>query len=218
MTAAGVDPVALANPAYVPAGSVLEDIDLFDAAFFGFSPREAESLDPQQRIFLEAAWHALENAGYNPESYPGLIGVYAGCAMSSYLDHLQSNPAFMALLGYLQVYIGNEKDYLATRVSYKLNLRGPSFNVQTACSTSLLAVTVAADALLNHQCDMALAGGVCIRVPDKAGYYYEPGGIYSPDGHCRVFDQRAQGVVFGNGVGVVVLKRLKDALGRRGRD
>ena len=209
---AGVDPSVLADLTFVPAGSVLEDIDLFDAAFFGFSPREAESLDPQQRIFLEVAWHALENAGYNPETYPGLIGVYAGCAMSSYMDRLQSNPAFMALLGYLQVYIGNEKDYLATRVSYKLNLRGPSFNVQTACSTSLLAVAVAADALVSHQCDMALAGGICIRVPSKAGYYYEPGGIYSPDGHTRVFDERAQGVVFGNGAGVVVLKRLKDAL------
>jgi acyl transferase domain-containing protein len=212
LAASGVDPMVLANPAYVPAGSVLEDIDLFDASFFGYSPREAESLDPQQRIFLETAWHALENAGYNPETYPGLIGIYAGCAMSSYMDNLQSNQAFMALLGYLQVYIGNEKDYLATRVSYKLNLRGPSFNVQTACSTSLLAVTVAADALVNHQCDMALAGGICIRVPSKAGYYHEPGGIYSPDGHCRVFDERAQGVVFGNGTGVVVLKRFKDAV------
>jgi acyl transferase domain-containing protein/acyl carrier protein len=213
--AAGVDQSELANPAYVPAGAVIDDIDLFDASFFGFSPREAESLDPQQRIFLETAWHALEDAGYNPETYPGLIGVYAGCAMSSYLDHLESNPAFMALLGYLQVYIGNEKDYLATRVSYKLNLRGPSFNVQTACSTSLLAVAVAADALLSYQCDMALAGGICVRVPQKTGYYYEPGGIVSPDGHCHVFDERAQGVVFGNGVGIVVLKRLEDALADR---
>jgi len=208
----GIDASVLENPAYVPAGSVLSDIELFDAAFFGFSPREAESLDPQQRIFLETSWHALEDAGYEPESYPGPIGVYAGCAISSYLDHLHSNPEFLALLGYLQVYIGNEKDYLATRVSYKLNLRGPSFNVQTACSTSLLAVAVASDALVSRQCDMALAGGVCVRVPQKAGYYFEPGGIFSPDGHCRVFDERAQGVVFGNGVGVVVLKRLADAL------
>ena len=127
LEASGIDPAVLANPAYVPAGSIIEDIDLFDASFFGFSPREAESLDPQQRIFLETAWHALEDAGYNPEAYPGSIGVFAGCAMSSYLDYVQSNPVFMALLGYLQVYIGNEKDYLATRVSYKLNLRGPSF-------------------------------------------------------------------------------------------
>ena len=212
LEASGIDPAVLANPAYVPAGSIIEDIDLFDASFFGFSPREAESLDPQQRIFLETAWHALEDAGYNPEAYPGSIGVFAGCAMSSYLDYVQSNPVFMALLGYLQVYIGNEKDYLATRVSYKLNLRGPSFNVQTACSTSLLAVAVAADALVSHQCDMALAGGVCVRVPQVSGYYFEAGGIFSPDGHCRVFDDRGQGVVFGNGVGVVVLKRLEDAI------
>jgi acyl transferase domain-containing protein/acyl carrier protein len=208
----GTDPSVLQHPNFVPAGSVIENIDLFDAAFFGFSPREAESLDPQHRIFLECAWHALEDAGYDPETYPGLIGVYAGCAMSSYLNYLQSNPAFMALLGYLQVYIGNDKDYLTTHVSYKLNLRGPSFGVQTACSTSLLAVAVACDGLLNRQCDIALAGGVCIRVPQKTGYYFEPGGIYSPDGHCRVFDERAQGVVFGNGVGVVILRRLSDAV------
>ena len=212
LIASGVDPAALENPSFVPAGSVIEDIELFDAPFFGFSPREAESLDPQQRIFLETAWHALEDAGYDPETYPGLIGVYAGSAMSSYLDYLQSNPAFMSLLGYLQVYIGNDKDYLTTRTSYKLNLRGPSFSVQTACSTSLLAVAVASEELLRHQCDMALAGGVCVRVPQKTGYYFEPGGIFSPDGHCRVFDERAQGVVFGSGVGVVVLKRLVDAI------
>jgi acyl transferase domain-containing protein/acyl carrier protein len=212
LTASGVDSAALENPNFVPAGSVIEDIELFDAPFFGFSPREAESLDPQQRIFLETAWHALEDAGYDPETYPGLIGVYAGSAMSSYLDHLQSNPAFMSLLGYLQVYIGNDKDYLTTRTSYKLNLKGPSFSVQTACSTSLLAVALASEELLRHQCDMALAGGVCVRVPQKTGYYFEPGGIFSPDGHCRVFDERAQGVVFGSGVGVVVLKRLADAI------
>jgi acyl transferase domain-containing protein/acyl carrier protein len=212
LAASGIDSSVAADPAYVSAGSIIEDIDLFDASFFGFSPREAESLDPQQRIFLETAWHALEDAGYNPETYPGSIGVYAGCAMSSYMDYLQRNPGFMALLGYLQVYIGNEKDYLATRVSYKLNLRGPSFNVQTACSTSLLAVAVAADALVSRQCDMALAGGICVRVPQISGYFYERGGIFSPDGHCRVFDVRGQGVVFGNGVGVVVLKRLEDAI------
>jgi acyl transferase domain-containing protein/acyl carrier protein len=212
LAASGVDPSSLENANFVPAGSVIEDTELFDAPFFGFSPREAESLDPQQRIFLECAWHALEDAGYDPETYPGLIGVYGGCAMSTYLYHLQSNPAFMALLGYLQVYIGNDKDYLTTHTSYKLNLKGPSFSVQTACSTSLLAVAVACDGLLSHQCDMALAGGVCVRVPQKTGYYFEPGGIFSPDGHCRVFDERAEGVVFGNGVGIVVLKRLADAL------
>ena len=212
LEASGVDPSAFDEPAYVPAGSILEDVDLFDAAFFGFSPREAESLDPQHRLFLETAWHALEDAGYDPETFPGSVGVYGGCAMSAYLDYLQSNPEFMALLGYLQVHIGNDKDYLTTRVSYKLNLKGPSFSVQTACSTSLLAVAVAGDHLLSHQCDMALAGGVCVRVPQKTGYYFEPGGIFSPDGHCRVFGENSAGVVFGNGVGVVVLRRLADAL------
>lgn len=212
LEASGVPQSSFDNPDFVPVGSVIEDVDLFDAGFFGFSPREAESVDPQQRIFLETAWHAMEDAGYDPRSFSGLIGVYGGCAMSTYLYHLQGNPAFMALLGYLQVYIGNDKDYLTTHVSYKLDLKGPSFSVQTACSTSLLAVAVAADQLLSHQCDMALAGGVCVRVPQETGYYFEPGGIFSPDGHCRVFDERAAGVVFGNGVGIVVLKRLSDAL------
>ncbi|BCY09671.1 SDR family NAD(P)-dependent oxidoreductase [Actinoplanes sp. L3-i22] len=212
LAAAGTDPAVLRNPDFVAAGSVLTGIDLFDADFFGYSPREAESLDPQQRLFLETCWHALENAGYDSETYPGLVGVYAGCAMSTYLYLLQSNPEFMALLGYLQVHIGNDKDYLTTHVSYKLDLRGPSFNIQTACSTSLLAVAVAADHLVTGQCDMALAGGVCVRIPQEAGYYFEPGGIYSPDGHCRVFDERAEGVVFGSGVGAVVLKRLDDAV------
>jgi acyl transferase domain-containing protein/acyl carrier protein len=212
LAAANVDPAVLTDPQFVPAGSVIEDVELFDAPFFGFSPREAESLDPQQRIFLETAWHALEDAAYDPESFGRSIGVYAGCAMSTYLNYLQSDPAFMALLGYLQVYIGNDKDYLATRVSYKLNLRGPSFSIQTACSTSLVAVAVACSDLTDHKCDMALAGGVSVRVPQKTGYYFEQGGIFSPDGHCRVFDEHAQGVVFGNGVGIVVLKRLDDAL------
>jgi acyl transferase domain-containing protein/acyl carrier protein len=216
LEASGIDISVFNNPNFVPVGSVIEDIDLFDASFFRYSPREAESLDPQQRIFMETAWHALEDAGCDPQTYRGLIGVYGGCAMSTYLDYLRSNPAFVSLLGYLQVYIGNEKDYLTTHTSYKLDLRGPSFSIQTACSTSLLAVAVASDALLSRQCDIALAGGVCVRVPQITGYYYEPGGIYSPDGHCRVFDERAQGVVFGNGVGVVVLKRLADAV--RDRD
>jgi acyl transferase domain-containing protein/acyl carrier protein len=212
LEASGVDPSSFDDPAFVPAGSVLEDVELFDAAFFGFSPREAESLDPQHRLFLETAWHALEDAGHDPATFPGLVGVYGGCAMSSYLDQLQANPELMSLLGYLQVHIGNDKDYLTTRVSHKLDLKGPSFSIQTACSTSLLAVAVAGDHLLNGQCDMALAGGVCVRVPQKEGYYFEPGGIFSPDGHCRVFDQNAEGVVFGNGVGVVVLRRLSDAV------
>jgi acyl transferase domain-containing protein len=212
LEAAGVDPSALSNPYFVPAGSVLDGPEMFDANFFGYSPREAQSLDPQQRLFMETSWLALEDAGYDPGTFPGLIGVYGGCAMSTYLHRLEANPEFMALLGYLQVYIGNDKDYLTTHVSHRLDLRGPSFSVQTACSTSLLAVAIAADQLTSGQCDMALAGGVCVRSPQETGYYFEPGGIFSPDGHCRVFDEKAAGVVFGNGVGVVVLKRLADAL------
>jgi acyl transferase domain-containing protein len=166
-------------------------------------------------LFLECSWQALEDAGYDPHSYTGAIGVYAGCAMSSYLYRLYRNPAFMALVGHLQVLIGNDKDYLTTHVSYKLNLKGPSVSVQTTCSTSLVAIAMACRSLQSGESDMALAGGVCIRVPQKAGYHYEPGGIYSPDGHCRVFDADAGGVVFGSGVGVVLLKPLGDALADR---
>ena len=212
LAASGIDPAVLANPHFVPAGSLTEGAELFDASFFGINPREAESMDPQQRVFLECAWHALENAGYHPERYRGSIGVYAGCAMSTYFHQLLRNPGFLHLVGHLQALIGNDKDYLSTHVSYKLNLRGPSISIQSTCATSLVAVCVACEGIRSGSCDMALAGGVCIRAPQITGYYYEPGGIYSPDGRCRVFDSDAQGVVFGNGVGVVVLKRLVDAL------
>lgn len=215
LAADGLDPSALSHPNFVNAGSILKDIDMFDAGFFGFTPREAESLDPQKRLFLECAWQALEEAGYDPSRYDGAIGAYAGCAMSSYLYQLERNQELIDLLGVIQILIGNDKDYLTTLVSYKLDLKGPSMGIQTTCSTSLVSVCVACQALLNDECDMALAGGVCVRVPQKTGYYYEPGGIYSPDGHCRVFDSKAGGVVFGNGVGVVVLKRLADALADR---
>src|SRR5262249_10255446 len=215
LIASGTEAHELDNPYYVKAGSSIDDIEMFDAAFFGINPREAESMDPQQRLFLECAWEALEDAGYDPETYRGSIGVYAGCAMSSYLYQIYRNPDFMGLVGYLQILIGNDKDYLSTHASYKLNLKGPSINIQTTCSTSLVAVSIACKNLQNRECDMALAGGVCIRVPQKAGYLYEPGGIYSPDGHCRVFDAKAEGVVFGNGVGVVLLKRLADAIADR---
>jgi len=212
LISSGVNPDALKDPNYVPAGSVLEGIDLFDASFFGINPREAESMDPQQRLFLECAWHALEDAAYDPERYEGSIGVYAGCAMSTYFSQLQRNPQFVSLVGFLQTLLGNDKDYLTTHVSYKLNLRGPSVSVQSTCSTSLVAVCMACQSLLSRDCDMALAGGVCVRAPQKTGYYYEPGGIFSSDGHCRVFDAKAQGVIFGNGVGIVVLKRLEEAI------
>lgn len=213
LLAAGVDANLLGNPAYVKARAVIEEAEYFDAAFFGYSPREAEVLDPQQRIFLECAWEALENAGYDAERYEGGIGVYAGTSMNSYLyNNLATNPAVLDAVGGYQLMLANDKDFIATRVSYKLNLRGPSVNVQTACSTSLVAVQMACQSLLNYQCDIALAGGVSVGTPRQAGYIYQPGMILSPDGHCRTFDARGQGIVAGEGVGIVVLKRLSDAL------
>ncbi len=210
---AGVNSALLKNTHYVKAGGVLEDVELFDASFFGFFPMEAEITDPQHRIFLECAWEALENAGYDPESYEGLIGVYAGVSMNTYLlFNLLPNRGVMESVHSDQLTIGNGRDYLPTRVSYKLNLKGPSVNVQTACSTSLVAVHLACQGLLSYECDMALVGGVSISLPQKRGYLYQEGGIASPDGHCRAFDAKAQGTIGGNGVGIVVLKRLADAL------
>jgi phthiocerol/phenolphthiocerol synthesis type-I polyketide synthase E len=209
---AGIESSLLKNKKYVKAGSILEDIDKFDASFFGFTPREAEILDPQQRLFLENCWEALELAGYTSEKYHGRIGVYAGVFTSSYLLNIYSHPNLVESVGEMSVRHGNEKDYLATRVSYKLNLKGPSVNVQTSCSTALVAVHVAIQSLLGGECDMALAGGASIIVPQKAGYLYLEGGILTPDGHCRPFDAKAKGTIFGSGVGVVVLKRLDDAL------
>src|SRR5579885_2479769 len=213
LLAAGIDPQLLAQPNYVKAGTVLEDIDRFDASFFRFSPREAEVLDPQHRIFLECAYEALERAGYDCETYEKLIGVFAGSAFSTYLlNNIFANPEVMELIGTIQASIGNDRDSLASTASYKLNLRGPSFAVQTFCSTSLLAVHLACQSLLNYECDMALAGGVAIQLPQVSGYLYEEGGIVSPDGECRTFDARGQGSVMGNGAGVVVLKRLAEAI------
>jgi acyl transferase domain-containing protein/acyl carrier protein len=212
---AGVDPAVLDEPSFVNAGAVLEDIDQFDASFFGFSPRDAEVMDPQHRIFLEAAYHGLEDAGYDPERYRGLIGVFAGASLSSYLFDLYSDPGLIAQLDDFQLAVGNDKDHLATQVSYKLNLRGPSMAIQTACSTSMVAVCMACQSLLSYQCDIALAGGVSADASTRKGYYYQPGGILSPDGHCRVFDASSAGTVVGNGVGVVVLKRLSEAIADR---
>jgi len=213
LRASGVDSAVLSDPNYVKAGAVLEDVELFDASFFGFSPRGAEILDPQHRVFLECAWEALESAGYDSETYEGLIGVYAGVGMNTYLlNNLYPNRSLVESVGNYQIMISNDKDYVPTRVSYLLNLKGPSVNVQSACSTSLVAVHVACQSLLNGECDMALAGGTTIYCPQKAGYLYREGMIRSPDGHCRAFDARAQGMVAGSGVGIVVLKRLADAL------
>jgi len=212
---AGVNRTLLDNPNYVRAAAVLQDIDLFDAAFFGFTPREAEITDPQQRLFLECAWEALESSGYTSESYGGRIGVYAGVSAGSYFMNLLSRRNFTEAVERFQLAIGNDKDYLCTRTSYKLNLRGPSVTVQSACSTSLVAVHLACQSLLYGECDMALAGGATITTLQPQGYLYEEGMIISPDGHCRAFDARAQGTIFGDGVGIVVLKRLEDALADR---
>ena len=213
LLSAGVPAAALARPDYVKARGMLDGIDLFDARFFDFSPREAEIMDPQQRLFLECAWHALESAGYDPARFPGAIGVYAGVSANTYfLRNVLANPEVLEGAGANQAMLGGDKDFLATRVSYKLNLKGPSFTVQTACSTSLVAVHLACRALLGRECDMALAGGVSVAVPQIAGYQYREGGISSSDGHCRAFDARAQGTVSGSGLGVVVLKPLGDAL------
>ncbi|MCU0286015.1 MAG: amino acid adenylation domain-containing protein [Acidobacteria bacterium] len=196
----------------IPAGGVMGDSDLFDADFFGYHPREAELMDPQQRVFLQYAWMALEDAGYVGETYPGSIGVYAGVGWNTYLlNNVLKNPGIIKNQGEFQTMIGNDKDFLATRVSYKLNLKGPSVTIQTACSTSLTAVHLARQALINHDCDMALSGGVAVKIPEKTGYFYTEGGHLSPDGHCRAFDAAAKGTVFGNGAGIVVLKRLTEA-------
>jgi len=213
LRAAGVDDARLASSDYVKARAVLDNVELFDAKFFGYTPREAEIIDPQQRLFLECAWEALETAGYDSETYQGKIGVFAGTNASSYLLHnLLGNLDVMSLMGGYQLVIGNDKDHLSTRVSYKLNLKGPSVSIQTACSTSLVAVHLACQSLLNYQSDMALAGGVTVALPQTTGYVYHEGGIASPDGHCRPFDAGARGTVGGSGVGIVVLKRLEDAI------
>lgn len=213
LRAEGATEGMLSDPTFVKAGAVMDDIELFDANFFGYSPREAEILDPQHRHFLECAWEALENAGYDAERFNGLIGVFAGVSFNSYLlANIGSNPALIETMGTFQIGINSDKDYLATRVSYELNLKGPSMNIQTACSTSLVSIHVACQSLLNGESDMALAGGVSISILRKMGYFYREGGISSPDGHCRAFDAKGQGIVGGNGVGILVLRRLSEAL------
>jgi acyl transferase domain-containing protein/non-ribosomal peptide synthetase component F/glutamate-1-semialdehyde aminotransferase/thioesterase domain-containing protein/acyl carrier protein len=221
LSASGLDPAALARQGhYVPARGVLDHADCFDAAFFGIRPKEAEVMDPQQRVFLEACWSALERAGYAPGRTgsagahdDSTIGVFAGATFNTfYLHALHDQTELRELVGADAIMFGNEKDYLTTRVAYKLGLKGPALNVSTACSTSLVAVCQACQSLLLHQCDMALAGGVSVTVPQQRGYFHDEGNIGSADGHTRTFDARATGTVFGNGVGVVVLKRLDEAI------
>ena len=211
LIAEGIDAGEVDRADYVRAKGVLRDADLFDAEFFGYVPSEAETMDPQHRLFLQSAWEALERAGYDAGRYDGLIGVFAGASLNTYLLHhlLHAAPGSAATLDGLS---GVDKDFLATRVSYKMNLKGPSVVVQTACSTSLVAICQACQSLLTYQCDMALAGGVSITVPLRCGHRFVEGGIGSPDGRCRAFDAQARGTVNGNGLGVLVLKRLSDAM------
>jgi len=209
---AGVEPDLVENERYVKACGFLDGVDLFDAAFFGVTPGEAEVLDPQQRIFLECAWAALEDAGYAPDGCRFPVGVFAGESYPFYfLLHVYPARRLEGASQAFQSLISNDKDFIATRVAYKLNLKGPAVTVQAACSTSLVAVHLACQSLISGDCDVALAGGAGIRTLGKRGYLWEEGGVLSRDGHCRAFDARADGTVTGNGVAVVVLKRLHDA-------
>jgi amino acid adenylation domain-containing protein len=213
---AGIESNLLNDPNYVKVAAVIPNIEEFDASFFGYTPKEAQVIDPQQRLFLECAWSALENAGYQPDSDNYTIGVYGGTAPSTYLlNNICHNSDLAAgrlieSASWLQAFIGNSGDFLTTRIAYKLNLTGPAINVQTACSTSLVAVHMACQSLLRGECDIALAGGVSLQ--QKAGYFYQEGMIFSPDGHSHPFDASAQGIVPGDGAGVVVLKPLKQAI------
>ena len=208
----GPGPAERRDPHYVPARGIVEGVETFDARFFGFTPREAEITDPQHRLLLEVAWEALEHAGLRARGYPGAIGVFAGAGGPAYLLHNLAPAGRLAgSAGAFQASIHNKNDHLATRIAYKLDLRGPAVTVQTACSTSLVAVAMGCQALADFQCDAVLAGGVSVAVPQRSGYLYHEHGIGSPDGHCRAFDAGARGTVPGNGAGMVVLKRLEDA-------
>ncbi|TWU57198.1 type I polyketide synthase [Rubripirellula reticaptiva] len=214
LMAAGVDADQLDDSSYVRSGAPITGFDLFDAEFFGFSPKEAAIMDPQHRKFLECCWEALEDSTHPPAKFDGPIGVFGGCGMNSYfIFNLLRNPAVRDSVGmFLLRHTGNDKDFLTTRVSYCFDLKGPSVSVQTACSTSLVAIHSAAQSLLAGECDMAIAGGTTIELPHGQGYEFTPGEILSPDGHCRAFDDRSEGTVFGSGSGAVVLRRLEDAI------
>lgn len=210
LRASGIPETLLRHPRYVKSGTQLTGIDLFDAEFFGFTAREAEAMDPQHRLFLEAVWELMEMSGYSAP-YPRPVGIYAGVGHNAYWSQVILNDRVNDWLDPLSLLVMNDKDFLSTMTSYKLNLKGPSLTIQTACSTSLVAVHLACQGLLAGDCTMAVAGGVKVIVPETKGYLWNEGGIHSPDGHCRPFDERAQGTIAGSGVGVVLLKRLKDA-------
>ena len=213
LRAAGIPDELLQHPGYIRSAGKLRDVQHFDAGFFGYSPREAEVLEPAQRIFLECAWEAMEAAGHAPDRVEGRVGVYAGVGYPAYTENnVRPNAELMASVGAMQSNLASGKDFVATRTAYKLGLRGPAVSVQTACSTSLVAVHLAVQSLLSGESDMALAGGASVLVPQDNGYVFSPGSIVSPDGHCRAFDARSAGTLSGSGVGVVVLRRLADAL------
>jgi acyl transferase domain-containing protein/thioesterase domain-containing protein len=214
LLAAGEDPSLLADPAYVRAWPQLEGIEQFDAAFFGMSPRDASVMDPQHRLFLEVAWEALERAGYSGKSAPLATGVFAAAGMNHYmLYHVVPNKEVMRTVGeWLARHNGNDMNFLATRAAYQMNLKGPAMNVQTACSSSLTAIHLACQSLINRETDLALAGASTLSLPQDRGYVYKPGEILSSDGHCRPFDAGSKGTLFGSGTGCVVLKRLSDAI------
>lgn len=210
---AGVDTNFIGNPDYVKAGTTLTGIEKFDAAFFGLTPQEAAILDPQHRLLLETAWHTLENAGYMPDDFKGRVGIYAGTSPSVYLQqHILPQRHLLPMVNDTRIKLSNDPEFLTTNIAYKLNLKGPAINVATACSTSLVAVHLACQGLLRRECELALAGGVSVETPQKTGYLYQEGWIFSPDGHCRPFDAEARGTVIGNGAGLVLLKRLSDAV------
>ncbi len=213
LLAMGIDDYLLDNPKFVAADAILDDMDQFDASFFDYSAREAEIMDPQHRHFLECAWEVLESAGYNSDIYKGRIAIYAGSALSGYMvRNINSHPELVQNVGTFKIMIANSQDFLTTRVSYKLNLTGPSVNVNTLCSSSMVGIHMACQNLLNYNCDLALAGGVSFQISRNEAFFYQEGGIGASDGHCRAFDARANGTVSGSGLGVVVLKRLEDAL------
>jgi amino acid adenylation domain-containing protein len=210
---AGIPETLKNNPDYIKARGIIENAEAFDPAFFGMNPRLAELMDPQQRIFLEISWEALESGGYLPSKYSGAIGVFAGTGNNTYyLNNVQDHTDLISRIGSFQVMTANEKDYIATRTAYELNLKGPAVSVFSACSTSLLAIAEAVESIRKGQCELALAGGVAITVPIKSGQIYQEGAMYSRDGHNRTFDAEAAGTVFSDGAGVVLLKSLEAAV------
>jgi len=213
MLASGLDLDTIRHPLFVPAKAILDDVEMFDASFFGISPREAELMDPQHRLLMESAWEVLEHAGYDSETYEGRIAVFTSAGMNTYLPfNILSNPGLLEQVGGFQLSIYNDKDFVPSRIAYSMNLKGPAVDIGTACSSSLVSVHFACQHLITYQSDMTLVGGITIHLPQKMGHLYEEGTAYSPDSHCRPFDADPSGLIDGNGVATVILKRLSDAL------